>query len=222
MRQVVHDQRDPAELTAILPVMSPAGDGRHGARSMPVAGPARPARPAPARQVQRQIVIVPAHGGAGASTLAIWLRRELGAAPAGRGWRAVGTQALPDADPGQIAASDWLRGLPPEVPVIIAARGNTQGARRAVIAVTTLEHRGIWPVAIALVADGAGPEPRQTAQHLDLIGDRAGPVVRVPFAAALRAGADPQAARMRGGLRDALTGLLALAVPEPDGTRQPW
>jgi hypothetical protein len=147
-----------------------------------------------------------------------WLRRELGGAPA----RVDGMPALPDANPAQIAASDWLRVPPPDVPLIIAARGDVQGARRAVIAVTTLECRGIWPVAIALVADGAGPEPRQTAQHLDLIGDRAGPVVRIPFVAALRAGALPGSIRMRRGLHEAVTGLLALAVPQAARTGQPW
>jgi len=170
-----------------------------------------------------QIVIVPAHGGAGASTLADWLRRELGAMPAGQGWQVGVTAALPDADPAQIAASARLRVPPPEIPVIIAARGNAQGARRAVIAVSVLEQRGVWPAAIALIADGAGPEPRQAGQHLDLIGTRAGPVVRVPFVAALRTGADPRTARMRRSLRDAVDGLLTLAVPEPARTGvQPW
>jgi hypothetical protein len=150
------------------------------------------------------------------------LRRELGGTPAGRGWRVGGMQALPDADPGRIAASEGLRVPPPDVPLIIAARGNAQGARRAVVAVTTLEYRRVWPAAIALVADGAGPEPRQTAQHLDLIGDRAGPVVRVPFVAALRAGTGPGDIRIRGSLHDALTGLLALAVPGPARASQSW
>jgi hypothetical protein len=107
--------------------------------------------------------------------------------------------------------------------VIIAARGNAQGARRAVIAVTVLEHRRTWPVAVALVADGAGPEPRQAMQYLHLIGDRAGPVVRVPFVPALRSGALPGDARMRRGLREAVDGLLMLAVPEPAQVGgQPW
>jgi hypothetical protein len=133
------------------------------------------------------------------------------------------TAALPDVDPAQIAASGRLRVPPPAVPVIIAARGNAEGARRAVIAVTVLEQRGTWPVAIALVADGAGPEPRQAAQYLDLIGTRAGPVVRVPFVPALRAGTLPGAVRMRRGLHDAVTGLLTLAVPEPARAGgQPW
>jgi len=205
MRQVVQD-RQGAGGAAALPAMAPATAGEHdGARR--VAGPAH--RPG------GQIVVVPAHGGAGASTLADWLRRELNRMPAGQGWRVGVTAALRDADPAQIAASAQLRVPPPAVPVIIAARSNVQGARRAVIAVTALEHRGTMPVAIALVADGAGPEPRQVMQYLDLIGTRAGPVVRIPFVAALRAGAPPGAVRIRRSLRVAVTGLLTLAVPEP-------
>jgi hypothetical protein len=136
----------------------------------------------------------------------------------------VGVAAgFPDADPAQIAASARLRVPPPTVPVIVAARGNAQGARRAVIAVSVLEQRRIRPVAIALIADGAGPEPRQTAQYLDLIGDRAGPVVRVPFVPQLRTGALPGTVRMRRGLCDAVDGLLMLAVPEPAlAGAQPW
>ena len=225
MQQAVRDQQN-AGPTGPLPVMYPAADGHQDARrhgpGMLVAGRAGPARPGPVRQGRRQIVIFPAHGGAGASTLVTWMRRELGGAPAGHGWRVDDTPALPDANPERVAASDWLRVPPPDIPLIIAARGNAQGARRAVIAVATLEHRGIRPVAIALVADGAGPEPRQAAQHLDLIEGRAGPVIRIPFAAALRAGALPGDVRMRRGLHDAITGLLALAVPAPGQARQPW
>jgi hypothetical protein len=201
MHQVVQGWQG-ADGAAALPAMAPATAGEHNG-----AGPAH--RPG------GQIVVVPAHGGAGASTLADWLRRELSTMPAGQGWRVGVTAALRDADPAQIAASAGLYVPPPAVPVIIAARGNVQGARRAVIAVTALEQRGTVPVAIAMVADGAGPEPRQVIQYLDLIGTRAGPVVRIPFVAALRAGALPGAVRMRRGLRAAVTGLLTLAVPEP-------
>ena len=103
---------------------------------------------------------------------------------------------VPDADPARIAAAGWLPVPPRGTPLIIAARGTAEGARRAVIAVTALERRGIRPVAVAVVADGAGPEPRQAAQRFGLLAGGAGPLIRVPFAAALRAGADPAAARL--------------------------
>ena len=228
MHQAVEQDRYGGDGGLGLPAMTPAAAAgeRDGAWRGPVrlvAGPARPGAPGAAYQAGGQIVVVPAHGGAGASTLAEWLRRELSSMPAGQEWRVGVTAALPDADPAQIAASARLRVPPPAVPVIIAAHGNAQGARRAVIAVSVLEQRGTWPAAIALVADGAGPEPRQTTQYLDLIGNRAGPVVRVPFVPQLRTGALPGAVRMRRGLREAVTGLLMLAAPEPaQAGGRPW
>jgi hypothetical protein len=223
-QQIAYDQQDPAALTGLLPVIAADQAPLPDAPGGPAGWQARHAPPRHDPLPQRQIVIIPAHGGAGASTLVTLLHRMLAAAQAGHGWRAAAAQALPDGDPEQIAASGWFRVAPAEMtgmPLIIAARGNPEGARRAVIAVTTLERRGVWPAAIALVADGAGPEPRQTAQHLDLIGHRAGPVIRVPLVAALRAGAGPGDIRVRGSLHDALIGLLTQAVPEPARARQP-
>lgn len=199
----------------------PQGQARHAAgapgavpprdpRSRTAVG--RPGGPSAPRPALRPIVIIPAHGGAGATTLAGLLRRELASDPAGLGWRVDITPALPDGDPGQLAAARWLRVPPVSVPVIIAARGTAEGARRAVIAVTVLERRGLWPAAIALVADGAGPEPRQAGQRLDLVDGRAGPAVRVPFTAALRAGGRPESIRLPRRLRDAVIQLLALTV----------
>jgi hypothetical protein len=166
-------------------------------------------------------VIIPAHGGAGASTLAQLLRRELASDPAGNGWRVDPTPPIPDGDPGQIAAADWLRVPPAGMPVIVAARGTAEGARRAVIAVTALEYRGVRTAAIAVIADGAGPEPRQAAQRLDLVAGRGGPVVRVPFAAALRAGGRPEAIRLPRRLHDTVVRLLTLAMTERARAGQP-
>ena len=141
-------------------------------------------------------MIAGAHGGAGVSTLAALLRLEFAGAPAGRGPRIGEMPPVPDADPARIAAAGWLPVPPRGTPLIIVARGTAEGARRAVIAVTALERRGIRPVAVAVIADGAGPEPRRAAQRFGLLDGRAGPLIRVPFAAALRAGADPAAARL--------------------------
>src|SRR5690242_20562311 len=107
MHQVVQDQRgadDPAALSAIVPA---AGAHQDDTRvpGMRVATPARPRRPEPTHRAGGQIAVIPAHGGAGASTLADWLRRELDGVPAGRGWHVGVTAALPDVDPAQIAAS---------------------------------------------------------------------------------------------------------------------
>jgi len=181
----------------------PAPPGRR------VAGPAAvlPGQPWPAA---RLIVVIPAHGGAGASTLAALLRRMLSVSGDSGSWRVAGTPALPDASARDIASAGWLR-VPPGSPVIIAARGTTEGGRRAVTALAALEGCRIPVAAIAVIGDGAGPEPRQVRQYLDLIGGRAGPAVRVPFTAALRAGGLPDAIRLPRRLAGALDGLLELA-----------
>ncbi len=62
-----------------------------------------------------------------------------------------------------------------------------------------------------MISDGAGPEPRQAAQRFALIDGRA-QLIRVPFAAALRAGASPAAARLPGRLLRALDSLAAAAA----------
>jgi len=182
-----------------------------GGRRPPPAGPRR--RPAP------QVVIAGAHGGAGVSTLAALLRLEFAGAPAGRGPRIGEMPPVPDADPARIAAAGWLPVPPRGTPLIIVARGTAEGARRAVIAVTALERRGIRPVAVAVIADGAGPEPRRAAQRFGLLDGRAGPLIRVPFAAALRAGADPAAARLPRRFTAAVNCLAALAAAGPGRSR---
>jgi len=187
---------------------------RHARPWKLAAAPGGQRPPRAPRPAAPQIVIAGAHGGAGASTLAALLRLHL-AAPGGHGPRVGEMPPAPDADPARIAAAGWLPVPPPGTRVIIAARGTAEGARRAVIAVTALERHGIYPVAVAVVADGAGPEPRQAAQRFALIEGRAGPLIRVPFAAALRAGASPAAARLPRRLADAVHDLAALAAAGP-------
>ena len=210
-------------LRAALPG-APA-DGRAAAGHARPGGPAcwSPRRGAGARRRRArrhsapQIVIAGAHGGAGVTTLAALLRLEFAGAPAGRGPRIGEMPPVPDADPARIAAAGWLPVPPRGTPLIIVARGTAEGARRAVIAVTALERRGIRPVAVAVIADGAGPEPRQAAQRFGLLGGRAGPLIRVPFAAALRAGADPAAARLPRRLLAAMDCLAALLAAGTGG-----
>jgi hypothetical protein len=157
-------------------------------------------------------VIAGAHGGAGVTTLAALLRLEFGGLPPGQAPRIGEMPPVPDADPARIAAAGWLPVPPPCAVLIIAARGTAEGARRAVIAVTALERRAIRPAALAVVADGAGPEPRQAAQRFALVGERCGPLIRVPFAAALRAGAAPGSVRLPRRLLNATYALAAVAA----------
>jgi hypothetical protein len=188
-----------------------------GGQAAAIPGAAAPrAREARTRPRAPEILIAGAHGGAGVSTLAALLRLELGTGRlAGSIPRVHALPAIPDADPRRIAANGWLPVPPPGTPLILTARGTAEGARRAVIAVAALGHRGIQAAVIAVIADGAGPEPRQAAQRFDLIAGRGGALIRVPFAAPLRAGTDPAAARLPRRLRAAVADLAELAVPAP-------
>jgi hypothetical protein len=220
-------------LTQALPdEVSHPGTARRAARGATAAPPARSARvPAPdARRRPRHaapepaghrelpaltgLLVVGAHGGAGTTTLAALLRAEMTAGREGPPVPVRDLRSVPDGDPDRMARSGRL--LPGRVagPLVVAARGNAEGARRAVVAVTALGYLGIRPAAVALVGDGAGPLPRAAAQRLDLLGDRGGPVVEVPFAASLRAAASPGQAQLPGRLLRAVTELAGLALSQ--------
>lgn len=186
----------------------PAGPGRPG---VPAGTPARPPG-------LTGILVAGAHGGAGASTLAALLYREIRRSRPGNRVPVRDLASIPDGDPHRIAARTLLPGRA-EGPLILVARGNADGARRAVVAVTALGCLGIRPAALAVIGDGAGPLPKAAASRLDLLSDRAGPVVAVPFTAALRAGADADTARLPARLSRAVARLADLAVPRPAGSR---
>lgn len=159
-----------------------------------------------------------AHGGAGTSTLAALLRAETAAWQAAR-LPVSELPAFPDEDPAGIASRARLRDRLAG-PVIVVARGNAEGARRAVTAVTALGYLRIRPAVLAVISDGAGPLPRAAGQRLDLLGDRAGIVIPVPFEAALRAAASPAGARLRRPLRRAVTEIAEAAASRLEGNSQ--
>lgn len=160
-----------------------------------------------------------AHGGAGTSTLAALLRAET-AAWQGARLTVRELPAFPDEDPVGIASRATLHGRLAG-PVIVVARGNAEGARRAVTAVTALGYLDIRPAVLAVISDGAGPLPKAAAQRLDLLGDRAGVIIHVPFEAALRAAASPAGARLRSPLLRAVTAIAATAAASrPEGNWQ--
>jgi hypothetical protein len=166
----------------------------------------------------RGVLVAGAHGGAGTSTLAALLRAEIVASRPEDETPVRDLPAFPDADPRAIAQRtvlpDGMSG-----PLILAARGTGEGARRAVIAVTALGYLGITPAALVVVADGAGPLPVMAAQRLGLLKGRTGTVVDLPFATGLRAGTDPDRARLPARVRRAVAALAALATDVP---RSAW
>ena len=169
--------------------------GRHRGRHARLAGETAGTEPAatPVRRPARLAAFVAgAHGGAGTSTVAHLLRAHLaGSWPEGQVPRVHDKFAIPDGPPEAIAMTGMLPVPPPGTPLILVARATADGARRAVIAVSALSRCGIWPAALAVVGDGAGPEPRQASQRFTLITDRpdrCGPLIPIPFDMALRNG----------------------------------
>jgi hypothetical protein len=192
-----------------------------GARATFQPGPAMPIRRAarqdapPARRPARPVLtgwfVAGAHGGAGTSTLAALLRAEVAVAWPDARLPVHDLHAFPDRDAAEITARTALPG-PIAGPFIVAARGNAEGARRAITAVAALGYLGVRPAVLAVISDGAGPLPRTAAQRLDLLGDRAGTIILVPFAAALRAAASPQEARLPRPVRRAVTAIAEAAA----------
>jgi hypothetical protein len=189
---------------------------------MPAGRPTRQASrpgftPAPRHPARAGWFVAGAHGGAGTSTLAALLRSYAAAAWPGARLPVYDLRAFPDRDPREIAA----RTAPPGLagPVIVTARGNAEGARRAVTAVTALDWLGVPVAVLAVVADGAGPLPRAARQRLNLLGERAGTIILVPFAAELRASASPREARLPRPVRRAVAAVAeAAAAQQPEGT----
>ena len=159
----------------------------------PMTAPPRPGG-APRRPHIAEIVVAGAHGGAGTSTLAALL------APA---W-----------DVGVIQAAAPGGGLRPGGrPVVLVARNTVAAAGRAVTAVTALTGAGLPVVVLAVISDGL-PEPAEARYRFRVLDGRVGAVVRVPFAAALRAASSPLQVSLPRRARQALAQIRALAAEQ--------
>lgn len=119
------------------------------------------------------LVVWGAHGGAGTTTLATWLRPawDMGhARPAERPRYAA-----------RIAAGR---------PLIIACRPTAWSARAATSAIAAVTKAGAKVAVLAIVSDG-WPEPPAATARFRLLGPHIQAVVRVPFVPGLRLADDP-------------------------------
>jgi hypothetical protein len=118
-------------------------------------------------------VVWGAHGGAGTTTLAIWLQ------PA---WdmRAMRPEPYPRY-PARVAQGR---------PLLVACRNTASSARLATIAVAAVNRQGGCVAALVVVSDG-WPEPAAAASRFRLLQPQVGTVVRVPFVPGLRGADDP-------------------------------
>jgi hypothetical protein len=151
----------------------------------------RPAQLTGGQHPDRELAIWGAHGGAGTTTLASWLQpsRDLGAM----------RQEPGPACPASIAAR---RGL------VITCRNTAWSATRAMTAVAAVTQRGGHVAVLAVMSDG-WPEPASATARFDLLEDRVGAVIRVPFVAGLRPADDPAAVALP---RRALRALAQIAA----------
>jgi hypothetical protein len=137
----------------------------------------------------RELLLVGAHGGAGVTTLAVLMRVVLAAGEGGRDGVPSPAWQVYDMPPR----------LPPHPsgrPLVVVSRCTVSAAGRAVKAVTALTSWQVPVTALAVIADGAGGEPAEATARLSLLAGRAGPVVRIPFAARLRLVDDPAQVRL--------------------------
>ncbi|WP_262391498.1 hypothetical protein [Nocardiopsis sp. CNR-923] len=113
----------------------------------------------------REMVVLGCHGGAATTTLRVLLNTpwELGAYTAERG--EIDTFGRP---------------------LVLTCRNSVASTARAADVLNVLERNGVRPAALAVVADGAGPEPSESAARLGLVRDRVGRLVRFPFVPSLR------------------------------------
>jgi hypothetical protein len=119
---------------------------------------------------RRELVIWGAHGGAGTTTLAVWLQPAWG----------MGAMR-PEPDPPYPAAVAHGRAL------VVACRNTAWSARQATKALATVARQGGQVAVLAVVGDG-WPEPATATRRFGLLESQVRAVVRVPFHRRVAAG----------------------------------
>jgi hypothetical protein len=142
-------------------------------------------------------VVAGAHGGAGATTLAMLL---------GAAWD---MGSILDPDPAYAPVRAHGR------PLIVVCRDTVPAARHATHAVTALYACGEQISALAIISDGAGSEPADASARFALLEGRVGGAVRIPFVPALRLVDDPAAVVLPVKARRALAHLHDLIATRP-------
>lgn len=153
-----------------------------------------------------ELVAWGAHGGAGTSTVAGLL---------GACWDMGALRRRADPDPRFPAVVTYGR------PLIVVCRNTVAAAERATAAVMGVTQPGGRVDALAIVADGAGREPREAAARFRLLESRVGRVVRVPFLPALRLVDDPSTVPLPRRMEQAIEQLRALAAMAPSAPEAP-
>ena len=122
---------------------------------------------------RRELVIWGALGGAGTTTLAVWLQPawDMGA-------------MRPEPDPPYPAAVAQGRAL------VVACRNTAWSARQATKALATVARQGGQVAVLVVVSDG-WPEPATATRRFGLLESQVRAVIRIPFIPGLRLADDP-------------------------------
>ena len=150
---------------------------------------------------RRELVIWGAHGGAGTTTLATWLRPawDMGA-------------MRPEPDPPYPAAVAHGR------PLLVTCRNTASSARLATHAVAAVTRQGGHVAVLVVVSDG-WPEPAAATSRFRLLEPQAGALIRVPFIPGLRLADDPADVPLPRRARRALDQIQAITgrpAPTPE------
>ena len=150
---------------------------------------------------RREPVIWGAHGGAGTTTLATWLRPawDMGA-------------MRPEPDPPYPAAVAHGR------PLLVTCRNTASSARLATHAVAAVTRQGGHVAVLVVVSDG-WPEPAAATSRFRLLEPQAGALIRVPFIPGLRLADDPADVPLPRRARRALDQIQAITgrpAPTPE------
>ena len=144
-----------------------------------------------------EVVVAGAHGGAGATTLAVWLQ------PA---WDA-GVIRRPRRD-GPVFSTGGL-------PLVLAVRNTVASAGRATGAVNALSSQGVRVDVLAVISDGL-PEPAEASYRFEVLAARIPVTVRVPFVGSLRAARSPAAVDLPRRVQRAVAAIQAAALGQAD------
>jgi hypothetical protein len=160
----------------------------------PTAAQARTGPVPPQDQTAREIVVVGAHGGAGATTLAMLLQPS---------WD-LGTVRRPTRDRPSMWPT-WGR------PLVLVSRNTAVAAARAIAAVNAITRQRERVAVLAIVSDGF-PEPPAAAYRFQVLDARVDAVVHVPFIASLRTADDPAQVDLPRRARRSIADIRARAV----------
>ena len=141
-----------------------------------------------------EVVVAGAHGGAGTSTLAIWLQ------PA---WDVGMVRGRPRMDGAAFSTGGR--------PLVLAVRNTVPSAGRATDVVNALIWQGVRVDVLAVVSDGL-PEPAEASYRFALLAGRVPVIVRIPFVPSLRAAASPAGVDLPRKARRAIASIQAAAL----------